>query len=163
VPFQAVKDCRDVRVSRDVFRSQCVYGGSAPLLRWIVSLWHGKHLALTLDASPLSDRFVVLAISVVYRGIGLPVAWIILPAGKKQAWRREWLRMLRVLRPAVPDDWIVIVLTDRGLYARWLFRRIVRLSWHPFTRINRGAKFSPNGNGQWYWLDEVLQRGGTPW
>jgi hypothetical protein len=63
----------------------------------------------------------------------------------------------------VPDDWIVIVLTDRGLYARWLFRRIVRLGWHPFMRINRGAKFSPNGNGQWYWLDEVLQRGGTPW
>jgi hypothetical protein len=40
---------------------------------WNVSLWHGKHLALTLDASPLSDRFVVLAIRVVYRGIGLPV------------------------------------------------------------------------------------------
>jgi hypothetical protein len=56
-----------------------------PLLRWIVSLGHGTHLALTLDASPLSDRFVVLAISVVYRGIGLPVAWTILPAGKKQA------------------------------------------------------------------------------
>jgi hypothetical protein len=35
------------------------------------------------------------------------------------------------------------------LYARWLFRRIVRLGWHPFMRINRGAKFSPNGTGQW--------------
>jgi hypothetical protein len=134
-----------------------------PLLRWIVSLWHGKHLALTLDASPLSDRFVVLAISVVYRGIGLPVAWTILPAGKKQAWRREWLRMLRLLRPAIPDDWTVIVLTDRGLYARWLFRRIVRLGWHPFMRINRGAKFSPNGDGQWYWLDDLVRQGGTRW
>jgi hypothetical protein len=60
-----------------------------PLLRWIVSLWHGTQLALTLDASLLSDRFVVLAISVVYRGIGLPVAWTILPAGKKHAWQRE--------------------------------------------------------------------------
>jgi hypothetical protein len=134
-----------------------------PLLRWIVSLWHGTHLALTLDASPLSDRFVVLAISVVYRGIGIPVAWTILPAGKKQAWRREWLRMLRLLRPAIPDDWTVIVLTDRGLYARWLFRRIVRLGWHPFMRINRGAKFSPAGNGQWFWLDALLRQGGTRW
>jgi hypothetical protein len=71
-----------------------------PLLRWIVSLWHGKQLALTLDATPLSDRFVVLIISVVYRGIGIPVAWTILPAGKKKAWRREWLRMLRLLRYA---------------------------------------------------------------
>jgi hypothetical protein len=32
-----------------------------PVLRWIVSLWHGTHLALTLDASPLSDRFAHLA------------------------------------------------------------------------------------------------------
>jgi hypothetical protein len=91
------------------------------------------------------------------------VAWTILPAGKNQAWRREWLRMRRVLRPAIPDDWTVIVLTDRGRYARWLFRRIVRLGWHPFMRITRGAQFSPAGTGQWYWLDEVLQRGGTRW
>jgi len=30
------------------------------------------------------------------------------------------------------------VLADRGLYARWLFRRIVRLGWHPFLRIKTG-------------------------
>lgn len=134
-----------------------------PFLQWILRLWHGTELALTLDASSLGDRFVVLAISLVYRGIGIPVAWTILPAGQKHAWRREWLRMLRLLRPAIPDDWKVIVLTDRGLYARWLFRRIVRLGWHPFMRINRAVKFSPDGNGQWFWLDELLRRGNQRW
>jgi hypothetical protein len=57
--------------------------------------------------------------------------------------------MLRVLRPAIPDDWTVIVLTERGLSARWLCRRIVRLGWHPFMRINRGTTVSPAGTGQW--------------
>jgi hypothetical protein len=90
------------------------------LLCWIVRLWHGTQLALTVDATSLSDRFVALVVSVVYRGCAIPVAWTILPAGQKRAWRGEWLRMLEVLQPAIPADWTVLVLADRGLYARWL-------------------------------------------
>lgn len=134
-----------------------------PLLRWIVSLWSSTQLALTLDATSLGDQFVVLAICVVYRGCGIPVAWSILPAGRKRAWRREWLRMLRVLRPAIPRDWTVLVLTDRGLYARWLFRRIVRLGWHPFLRINQGCKFRPQGQAQFVWLSAVVGQVGQRW
>jgi len=42
-----------------------------------------------LDATSLGDRFVVLAVCVVYRRCAIPVVWTILPAGKKRAWRRE--------------------------------------------------------------------------
>ena len=45
---------------------------------------------------------------------------------------------------AIPKGHPVIVLADRGLYAPWLFRRIVRLGWHPFLRINRGGTFRPD-------------------
>lgn len=134
-----------------------------PLLSWIVRLWHGTHLALAVDATSLGERFVVLAVSVVYRGMGIPVAWTILPAHQQGAWRREWLRLLRTLRPAIPPDWTVLVLADRGLYARWLFRRIVRLGWHPFLRINQGAKFRPTGQARWYWLNELGGTGGGQW
>lgn len=123
-----------------------------PLLRWIVQIWSSNQLALTLDATTLSDRFVVLVVSVVYRGIGIPVAWTVLPAAQKRAWRREWLRLLRLLRPALPRDWTVLVLADRGLFAGWLFRRIVRLGWHPFVRINGATKFRPDGQAQWVWI-----------
>ena len=41
-----------------------------PLLRWIVRLWASEQIALTLDATSLSDQFVVLAVCVVYRGCG---------------------------------------------------------------------------------------------
>src|SRR5213593_1930984 len=95
-----------------------------PLLCWIVRLWSGEQIALTLDATSLGDQFVVLAVCVVYRGCAIPVAWTILPAGRKRAWRREWLRMLRTLRVAIPRTWTVLILADRGWYARWLFRRI---------------------------------------
>ena len=116
-----------------------------PLLGWVLSWWRGPHLALALDASSLGERFVVLAVSVVYRGCAIPVAWVILPATTKHAWKHEWLRLVRHLRPAVPSTMTVIVLADRGLYARWLFVRLVRLGrlgrlgWHPFLRVNAGG------------------------
>jgi hypothetical protein len=134
-----------------------------PLLRWIVHLWSGTALALALDATNLGDRFTILTISVVYRGFGIPVAWTILAANQKHAWKGEWLRMLRMLRPAIPRDWTVLVLTDRGLYAPWLFRRIVRLGWHPFLRINQGSTFRPVGQAKWYWLRDLVGAEGQRW
>lgn len=113
------------------------------LLAWIVGSWSGKQLALAMDATTLGDQFVVLAISVVYRGCAVPVAWSVLPAGEKRAWRPEWERLLGCLRGTVPADWTVIVLADRGLYARWLFTTIVGLGWHPFLRVNLGGTFRP--------------------
>src|SRR2546422_7544628 len=113
-----------------------------PLLAWVVSLWQGTQLALALDATTLGTRFTVLVLSVVYRGCAIPIVWVVLSATAKHAWRREWLRLLRQVYRAVPRSWTVLVLADRGLYARWLFRRITRLGWHPFLRINTGGALS---------------------
>lgn len=46
-----------------------------------------------------------------------------------------------------------------GWFARWLVRRIVRLGWHPFLRINAGAKVRPAGPARWDWL----RARGTRW
>lgn len=134
-----------------------------PLLRWIVRRWQGTHLALALDATTLGDCFAVLVISVVYRGCALPVAWVILPAGEKHAWRREWLRLLRLLHPAVPSTWTVLVLADRGRYARWLFQRIVRLGWHPFLRINKRGTFRPARSGHFWDVTTFVPQPNTSW
>jgi hypothetical protein len=90
-----------------------------PLLRWVLGAWQGAQLALALDATTLGLRFTVLAVRVVYRGCAIPVAWTILPANQPAAWRGHWLRLLRLLRPAIPKGHTVIVLADRGLYAPW--------------------------------------------
>src|SRR3989442_11471286 len=95
----------------------------APLLGWVVSEWQGTQLALALDATTLGTRFVVLAISVVYRGCAIPVAWVILPAGAKHAWRRGWLRLLGLLRPPIPRGRTGIVLADPGFVSPRVFRR----------------------------------------
>lgn len=134
-----------------------------PLLRWVLASWQGTQLALALDATTLGDRFVVLAISVVYRGCAIPVSWVVLPAGQRRAWRGEWLRLLRELRPAVPRGWTVLVLADRGLYAPWLFRRIVRLGWHPFLRVNVGGTFRPACGRAFQPFRALVPQPGTAW
>lgn len=135
----------------------------APVLGWVLSWWKGKQLAVAIDATSLGARFVVLAVSVVYRGCAIPVAWKVLAANQKHAWRGEWLRLLRQVRPAVPPTMTVIVLADRGLYARWLFRRIVRLGWHPFLRINTGGTFRPVDHNRFQALRDFAPAPGRSW
>jgi hypothetical protein len=135
----------------------------APLLAWVLSWWDGKQLALAMDATTLGQRFVVLVISVVYRGCAIPVAWTVLPATEKHAWRGEWLRMLRQVRAVVPRRFFVIVLADRGLYARWLFQRIVRVGWHPVLRINTGGTFRRAASAHYQPLRELMPQPGTQW
>jgi hypothetical protein len=137
--------------------------GCVPLLAWGVAQWEGTPWALALAATTLGTRLTVLAISGVSRGCAIPLAWAVLPATATHAWRREWWRMLRQGRRAVPRTWTVLVLADRGLYARWLLRRITRLGWHPFLRINTGGTFRPKGHVRGVPLQTLVPESGTSW
>jgi hypothetical protein len=156
--------CYEARAKRGKPRQElAVESCFAPLLAWVLSWWEGQQLALAVDATTLGQRFVVLVVSVLYRGCAIPVAWTVVPATEKHAWRGEWLRMLRQVRAAVPRRFFVIVLADRGLYARWLFQRIVRLGWHPLLRINTGGTFRPAASAHYQPLRELVPQPGTQW
>src|SRR5205814_6469884 len=64
----------------------------------------------------------------------------------------HWLRLLQSFQavleglPPRRRPARVSVLADRGLYARWLFRAVTALGWHPMLRINSyNADFRPDG------------------
>jgi hypothetical protein len=141
--------------------SQCF----APLLGWVMSWWdRDEHRrALAMDASTLSDRFTVLAISVLYRGCAIAVAWKIVRSNEPGSWEPYWKDLLSQLAQAVPPDWMVIVLADRGLYAKWLYEHLVGLSWHPFLRITRIGKVRPEGESSFRWLASVVPEVGMKW
>jgi hypothetical protein len=134
----------------------------APLLRWVLRDWPGTQLAVALDATSRGQSFVVLSLSVLYRGSACPVAWKILPATARGPWKRHWLALLRQFHDAVPADWTVLVLADRGLYARWLFRAIRRLGWHPLLRVTGRCTFRPEG-GRRTAMTSLVPRPGTTW
>ena len=137
----------------------------APLLGWVVA-WTAppcRHLALALDASTLGQRFTLLSISVVVRGCAIPVAWRVVEATRAGAWRPHWEALLGHLQGSVPTDWTVIVLADRGLYARWLFTTIQALGWHPFLRINRQGYYRVSPAATFRPLTQVVSRVGQRW
>lgn len=113
------------------------------LLRWVVNSSDDKNIAIALDASNFRDRFVLLCISVVIRGCAIPVAWRILPANKPGAWKPHWCSLLESLKDVIEPDRFVIVMADRGLYGKWLFKTITQLGWHPFLRVNENGTFEP--------------------
>ncbi len=136
----------------------------APLLRWVLSWWcsESKRVVLVLDATALSDRFVVLAISVVYRGCAIPVAWKVIVGGKAGSWKEPWQQLLKHLAPALSKEWFVLVLADRGLYAKWLFQAIQKLGWHPFLRISTQGFFRPQGQ-KYQALKGFVPKAGSYW
>jgi hypothetical protein len=140
----------------------------APLLQWVERLIHfrgeEKHrLALALDATSLRNQWTILAVSVLMAGCAIPVAWKVLPAEQEGSWRPHWEALLNCLGPSVPQDWQVLVLADRGLYARWLWDAIVAWGWHPFLRINVGSKAREVGHEQFEWLNHWIPAPGTSW
>jgi hypothetical protein len=136
-----------------------------PLLQWILAWWPADQprLALALDATTLKKRFTVLVISVVYRGCAIPVAWKVVGAEQKGAWKPHWLKLLEQLAGSVPEHWTVLVMSDRGLYAPWLYAKIMELRWHPFMRINKQGNFRPQGEAMFRSLATAAPSVGSGW
>ena len=133
-----------------------------PLLAWVVDQWEGTQLALALDATTLGPALRAWRQRRL-SGLCHPSSLDRAGGHRETCLAPEWLRMLRQVRRAVPRAWTVIVLADRGLYARWLFRRITRLGWHPFLRINTGGTFRPTGQVRGVPLKTLVPEPGTTW
>jgi hypothetical protein len=158
--------CRDAADKRGEKRRQLEVAESfAPLLRWVVSYWPAteKRLALAMDATTLAQVFTVLTVSVVYRGCAIPVAWAIVPATARGAWKTHWLALFQRLHHSLDPTWTVLVLADRGWYAHWLYQQIVDLGWHPYLRINANGKFRLPGAAAWQRLSELAPQVGSAW
>jgi hypothetical protein len=111
----------------------------------VLTWWQGSELAMALDATAHGEQAVVLAVSVLYRGSAIPVAWHVWPANQPGAWMPHCLRLRRLLRPVVPPTMAVLVLADRGLWRPRVWKRIRQLGWHPVLRLQATVSFQPLG------------------
>jgi len=136
-----------------------------PLLKWILAQWAAdeRQLVLAMDATSLKKLFVVLSISVVYRGCAIPIAWVVLREGEQGSWKDPWLGLFAGLHNVIPPDWLVIVMADRGLYARWLYEAIQECGWHPFLRINLRSSYRPKGTADFLPMSQLLPSPNSAW
>jgi hypothetical protein len=108
--------CSEATATRGTARgARAVEPCGGPLWAGGVDQWEGTPWALALEATTVGTRLTVLALSVVSRGGAIPVAWTVLAATATPAGRREWGRLRRQVRRAVPRSWTGRVLAERGL------------------------------------------------
>jgi hypothetical protein len=100
---------------------------------------------------------------VVVRSCAIPVAWKVLGGHEKGSWRPHWEGLLKHLDGCIPAEWQVLVMADRGLYARWLFQAICACGWHPFLRINLWVKACVVGEETFDWIGCWTPTPGTSW
>ena len=119
-------------------RSLDVSSCFAPLLKWVLSLLprNTKQIALALDATTISNKFVVLSLNILLAASGIPIAWYAVKAPQPGSWKPHWHSLINAVADVIGNDFQVLVTADRGLYADWLDRLIVDAHWHPFLRIN---------------------------
>lgn len=134
-----------------------------PLMKWVMSLWQTKEVALAIDATSLGQNFVVLVVSTVCLGCAIPVAWKVIQGQEKGSWKGHWEKLLKSISKAIPKEKQVIVLADRGLYAKWMYQQIVDLGWHPFLRINHQGNYRIEGNYHFSPLSTLLNKKGNNW
>lgn len=141
-------------------RAVAVQGQFVGLLRFILKHWVApKRLVLVLDVTYLRDRHTILAVSVVYRGCAIPVAWRILRGEMAGAWHPVWVDLLQTLAPAVPPSCAVWVLGDAGLYSKRLYEAITFLRWHPVLRIGTQGLYRRPQAKRWQPLARLAVRG----
>ena len=117
----------------------------APLAAWVLSLWKSNDLALAIDPTTLSDKLTVVAVSAVYRGCAIPVAWTFMRGNKPGEWMAPAVKMLELLSAAIPPRMRAIVMADRGLRSPRLWKAIRSLGWHPYMRQSINTVFCPDG------------------
>jgi hypothetical protein len=78
-----------------------------------------------------------------------------------EPWNPHWKTLLDHLKKAVPTDWMVIVLSDRGLESPELFAAIASQGWHPLMRVKKAGKFRPTGWTKFYEFHELVCEVGT--
>ncbi len=134
-------------------------------MRWVISLLprNIEQIALALDATSISDKFVVLSLNILLAGCGIPIAWCVVKASAPGSWKSHWQKLLETLKGAIPCHFQVIVTADRGLYASWLYQLIVEAGWHPFLRINHQGTYRIPPNKTWRSLAGAVRTPGLFW
>lgn len=106
-----------------------------PLIRTALLSYAGAQLVLALDTSVLWDRFVIIRVSLIYRGRAVPLVWAVLAAGSASVAYDRYAGLVRQVAELVPPQAQVLFLADRGFLHLDLFRLVRDLNWRFRIRI----------------------------
>ena len=86
-----------------------------PLLQTALREWPlGKTLYLALDTSDLHNGYILIRLSLIYRGRAVPVTWRVLRHNSATVSYRDYKVLLRQALLILPPEHRVVLMADRG-------------------------------------------------
>lgn len=110
-----------------------------PLIRTALLSYAGGQLVLALDTSGLWERFVLMRISLIYRGRAVPLVWSVRAAGSTSVAFADYQDLLPQTAALLPAEAQVLFLADRGFVHLELLRLIRDLNWRFRIRIKQSS------------------------
>jgi len=111
----------------DKVKPQAIY---APLIRAALSTWEQVRATIVLDTSVLWNKFVLIRVSLLYRGRAIPLVWKVRRHTSANIAFADYASLLRQTAQLLPPSWEVIFLADRGFLSEELFLLLAELGWH---------------------------------
>jgi hypothetical protein len=99
--------------------------------------WNEQTALLALDSSMLWEKYVIVRISLIYRGRALPLAWQVLAQGSASVGFVNYAPLLTEASRLLPPSCTAVLLADRGFVDVDLMQLVVQLGWH-FTIRAKG-------------------------
>lgn len=108
-----------------------------PLIRAALRHWETVgRVYLALDTTVLTGSpFVLIRVSLIYRGRAVPLAWRVLRHASAMVSYANYQPVLDAARRVLPAELEVVLLADRGFLHRQLFRLLRRHHWHYRIRL----------------------------
>lgn len=106
---------------------------TAALLSWAAA--PERALVLALDSSVLWEKYVIVRVSLVYRGRALPLAWTVLAQGSASVSLDNYRNVLVEASRLLPRHQQVTLLADRGFVDVALLQLLVEVGWHFTIRL----------------------------
>lgn len=99
--------------------------------------WQQQRVEVALDTSSLWERFVIVRLSLIYRGRALPLVWKVVERQSVSVGFGDYADLLWRAKDLFPAGCCVTLLADRGFVDVELMRLAVQLGWHFILRAKQ--------------------------
>ena len=128
----------------------------APLVQAALVKWAEAHVYLALDTSVLWNKYVLVRISLIYRGRALPLSWIVLEHVSARVAFADYVSVLHRAAALLPPGQRVTLLADRGFCDAELFLTLKKLGWHYRIRAKQSLMVYRRGQHKGYKIERLL-------
>lgn len=110
-----------------------------PLIHTALQDYVSEKMVLALDTSQLWERFVIIRLSLIYRGRAVPVVWKVIASGSATVSYAVYAALLERAVEVLPKGAQVLFLVDRGFVHLGLLRKVRDLNWRFRIRVKQST------------------------